>query len=142
MATPDAGDIWSENGVSLFAVMLHFIDDKFELNSRLGICKGLGMTAHSGDNIRKLTLEGLVSVGVADDIDNIADYVHLSTTDEGSNMQAAWLVFAGASCVYHREQNCLGAALKCPAIIPVVKKVKSICAHFHRSDKVRSMLFY
>ena len=141
MATPDAGDTWSENGVSLFAVMLHFIDDKFELNSRLGICKGLGEIAHTGENIRKFTLEGLVSVGVADDIDSIADYVHLSTVDEGSNMQAAWKIFEGACCVCHREQNCLGAALKCPSIIPVVKKVKSICAHFHRSDKVRSMSF-
>jgi hypothetical protein len=42
----------------------------------------------------------------------------------------------GAWCVSHCEQNCLGKALSVDGIQDAIKKIKSSCAHFHRSDKV------
>ncbi len=30
------GDIWSENGISLFAIFVHFIDSKLEYHARNG----------------------------------------------------------------------------------------------------------
>ena len=32
------GDIWSENGISLFAVIVHYIDKDWILNTKLAIC--------------------------------------------------------------------------------------------------------
>ena len=49
---------------------------------------------------------------------------------------------AGTSCVCHRAQRCLAAALEkedSPAY-RLVKKVKGIVAHFHRSNKVKTLL--
>ena len=130
------GDIWSENGISLFAVIVHYIDKDWILNTKLAICKGMGDLAHTGDTIKKLTYDGLHSMGIGESPESVPNYVHTSTPDEGSNMLAGWIEFEGAGCVCHRENNCLGKALSCPAISPVLKKIKGICAHFHRTDKV------
>ena len=62
--------------------------------------------------------------------------MHGCTPDEGSNMLKAWKVFEGAGCVCHRANNCLHAALKEESVAHVIKSVKGICAHFHRSVKV------
>lgn len=132
------GDIWSENGIALFAVILHYIDCDWVLHTRLGICKGLGAMAHTGENIKKLTYEGLHMVGVGEDLDDVPNGIHMSTPDEGSNMLLAWEGFEGAGCVCHREQNCLGKALSSEGILPTLKKIKGVCAHFHRTDKVTS----
>jgi hypothetical protein len=96
------------------------------------------MNAHTGENIAKITYKGLFEAGVGPDLDTIHEDIHVCTPDEGSNMLKAWGKIEGAGCVCHREQNCLGAALSLPCIIPIIKKIKATCAHFHRSDKVRS----
>ncbi len=138
------GDIWSENGISLFAVLVHFIDKDWDMNTRLAICKGMGTMAHTGENIWTLTYEGLVSVGLCESVEEVPGNIHMCTPDEGSNMLSAWKEMEGAGCVCHRENNCLGTALSSPGTSVVLKKLKSICAHFHRSDKVSCVypLFY
>ena len=132
----NAGDIWSENGIAIFAVMVHFIDSDWKLNTRLAVCKGLDKITHTGNNIADITYKGLFDAGVGPDLETIHEDIHICTPDEGSNMLKAWGKIEGAGCVCHREQNCLGAALTLPGILPVLKKIKSACAHFHRSDKV------
>ena len=96
--------------------------------------------SHSGENIQKLTFEGLFSVGIGECVEDVKDYVHMCTPDEGSNMMKAWKPFEGAGCVCHREQNCLREALMYKGIQDTIKKVKGICGHFHRSDKVSNPL--
>ena len=55
------GDIWSENGISLFAVIVHYIDKDWILNTKLAICKGMGDLAHTGDTIKNsLTMASTV----------------------------------------------------------------------------------
>ena len=133
-----AGDIWSENGISLFAVIVHFIDKDWILNTKLAICKGMGLNAHTGETIKEMTYEGLHSMGIGESVENVPSYIHTSTPAEGSNMLTRWIEFEGAGCVCHRENNCLGKAMLCEAITPLLKKIKGICAHFHRTDKVLS----
>ena len=130
------GDIWSENGISLFAVLIHFIDYQWELHTRLAICKGLGEMALTGDNISELTTVGLISLGVGDDDTPVQDCIHVCTPDEGSNMLKGWSGYEGAGCVCHRQQNCLGTSLEIDDIKSIIKKAKGVCAHFHRSEKV------
>jgi hypothetical protein len=75
-------------------------------------------------------------MGIGESKESVPSYIHTSTPDEGSNMLAGWIEFEGAGCVCHRENNCLGKAMSCDAIAPLLKKIKGICAHFHRTDKV------
>ena len=80
------GDIWGENGISLFAVIVHFIDKDWILNTKLAICKGMGLVAHTGVTINEMTYEGLHSMGIGESKESVPTYIHTSTPDEGSNM--------------------------------------------------------
>ena len=51
------GDIWSENGIAIFTIMVHFIDSDWKLNTRLALCKGLDKIAHTGDIIDNITYD-------------------------------------------------------------------------------------
>ena len=92
--------------------------------------------AHTGENIKELTYDGLCAMGIGETPDKVPTYIHTCTPDKGKNMLEAWVEFEGAGCVCHRENNCLGKALSCAGIEPIIKKIKGICAHFHRTDKV------
>jgi hypothetical protein len=99
------GDMWSENGLSLFAVLVKFIDKNWEMNTRLAICKRMVTMDHTGDSIRYLTYSGLVSVGLCETIEEVPGNIHMCTLDEGRNMLAAWREMEGASCVCHGKNN-------------------------------------
>ena len=133
-----AGDIWGESGISLFAVILHFIDKDWILSTKLGICKDMGLVAYVCDTIKEMTYEGLYSVGISESKEIIPTCIHTSNPDKGSNMLAGWIEFEGAGCVCHRENNCSGKAMSCDAIAPLLEKIKGICARFHRMDKLMS----
>jgi hypothetical protein len=57
-------DIWSEHGIALFAVIVHYIDQDWNMHARLGICNGLKDLEHTGEVIRKLTYDGLINTGI------------------------------------------------------------------------------
>ena len=115
--------------------MGYWIDSNFVMNEKLLICHPFSAFDHTGDNIRRITLQGLVDAGVADNMNDVADHVYGCTPDEGSNMLKAWKIFEGAGCVCHRANNCLQDALKDGDIFMVIRKVKGNCSHFHRSIK-------
>ena len=118
------GDIWSENETSIFAVAIHYIDSDWLVQNRLDICKGLGEMAHTWEVIRKLTYNELLNIGIGNptEYENIPSYVHMCTPDKGSNMLKAWKDIEGAGSVCHRQQTCLGKAMSCPSIQPLLKK--------------------
>jgi hypothetical protein len=112
------------------------------MNNRLAICKGMGIMAHVGDNIRDLTYTGLLYVGLCETIEEVPGNIYIYTSDEGNKMIAAWKeMMEGTCCVCRRENNCLGSALSSVGIASVLKKLKGICVHFHRSDKVSFTCF-
>ncbi len=59
----NACDIWSENGIAIFPVMVHFIDLELKLNTRLAICKVLDKITHIGNNIADLTYKDSLTRG-------------------------------------------------------------------------------
>ena len=130
------GDIRSENGISLFAVLVHFIDSKWEYHARLAIYKGLADSPHSGEAISNITNKGLQDIDFRDDDTLVQDCINSCTPDEGFNMLKGWKEFEGAGCVCHRQQNCLGKCLEVEAVKSIITKIKGTCAHFHRSHKV------
>ena len=116
------GDIWSENGACLFAVLLHYIDEDFKLQQQLAICIPFSDVAHTGANIKKATYEGLHKCGLGDSPEDVPTNIHVATPDEDSNMVKAWEEFEGAGCVCHRQQNCLKSALEDPTVALLVNE--------------------
>ena len=106
------------------------------MNEKLLICEPFSNLDHTGDNIKDVTLQGLVDMGVSQDKNDVWNHVHGCTPDEGANMLKAWKIFEGAGCVCHRANNCLMKALQDESMSLLVGKVKAICSHFHRSVKV------
>ena len=93
-----AGDIWSENGISVFAVTGYWISGghMLKLRERLLICIPFTKDSHTGENIKKLTLEGLHKKwGIGQTVEDVPDRVHGCTPDAGSNMLAGWNIFEG-----------------------------------------------
>ena len=59
-----AGDIWSENGAALFAVLLHWVGPDWKMHTRLVSCVPFSKFAHTADNISTFTKERLSSIGL------------------------------------------------------------------------------
>lgn len=105
--------------------------------------KGFADVPHTGEEIRKTTLKELhEKCGIGSSPEDVVNRVHGSTPDEGSNILLGWKVFEGAGCVCHRANRCLHYCLEHEDVAPIVKKIKGICAHFHRSQKVSSILLH
>ena len=93
-----AGDIWSENGIAVFAVTGYWISPPplMKLQERLLICIPFNKEAHTGDIIKKKTVETLHKKWkIGETPDDVPDRVHGCTPDQGSNMLAGWNIFEG-----------------------------------------------
>jgi hypothetical protein len=91
----------------------------------MGICNGLKDLEHTGEVLRKLTYDGIINIGIgnAENYDNVPLYIHMCTLGERSNILLVWNQIEGAGCVRHRQQTCLGKALSCPDIQPLLKNI-------------------
>ena len=67
-------------------MIVHFIDKDWFFNTKLDICKGMGLVAHIGDIVEEMTFEGLNSMGIDESKESVPKYFPTSTPDEGSNM--------------------------------------------------------
>jgi hypothetical protein len=56
------GDIWGENGISMFALTGYWIGSDWKFHEVLLHCAPFSKDAHTGDAIKKLTLDILVSI--------------------------------------------------------------------------------
>ena len=132
------GDIWSENGISLLAIMGYWITSAFQYRERLLVLEGWDRERHTGDNIKDKTLNSMHEIwGIGETPQKVPEHVFGSTPDEGSNMLKAWKMFEGSGCVTHRASSGLGDALNVSTQSKaLVRKIKGIVAHFHRSTKV------
>jgi hypothetical protein len=133
--------------MSIFVVTGYWITPPpvLRMKERLLLALCFTKDQHTGEVIREKTLDGLhTKWKIGKSPEEVPTRVHGCTPDEGSNMLKGWDVFEGAGCVCHRAQSCLRVALdkdESPAG-PVVRKVKGICAHFHRSTKVIHFLIW
>ena len=57
-----AGDIWGENGISMFGLLAYWIDEEFNFREALLQCASFTAERHTGEEIKKKTLEILVSI--------------------------------------------------------------------------------
>ena len=94
------------------------------MQARLAFAKGLEDLPHIGENIMKLTYEGLHACGIGKSVVEVKEEIHICSSDEGSNMIKAWKEMEGSGCVCHREQNCLGGALSIESIKPFKRTLR------------------
>ena len=59
-----AGDIWSENGLSILGITVYFINDDWVMVERLVDAVPFGTVAHTGVNIERQTKMSLAAVGI------------------------------------------------------------------------------
>ena len=97
-----SGDVWSENGIALLAILGYWIDSDWQYQEQILTVQGFHGDAHTGQVIKDMTVRGLVEAGLGTTEQEVLDHVHACTPDEGSNMLKAWKGFEGAGCVCHR----------------------------------------
>ncbi|XP_072400484.1 zinc finger BED domain-containing protein 4-like [Diabrotica undecimpunctata] len=127
-------DCWtSANNESFIAITGHFIDDKFQMRSILLECD-LFEGSHTGTNLSKTLIDVANSWG-------LQKKVILAVSDNAANIKKAiantgWEHFG---CFAHTLNLTVQDALKLAQGILI--KVKTIVAHFKRSNKAIKMLF-
>jgi hypothetical protein len=113
-----SGDIWSENGISIFGILGYYINDDFEMVEVLLGAIPFSDVRHTGLNIGIATKECLSDMGIGKYItkvdengvvtvleDTVADNSHRSVADAASNMTLGWDSLEGHLCqnhVFHR----------------------------------------
>ena len=123
-----ASDIWSDGDVSLMGTILYYIDEDWEnLHAMLIGCTGFTGERHTGKNIRKQTMEDLLTVGLT------FEDIHAKVSDQGSNIKKAWGGLPGGYYVRHTIQLAVKEYLQSEGISDVVQKAKGMTTYFHRS---------
>lgn len=131
------GDIWSENGCSLFGVTGYYICADWKYHEVLLCALKFDDVSHTGENIRSATCKVLHERwGIGTTMETCFERIHGCTPDEGSNMLKGWEGMEGSGCVCHRQSTCLRHALNVNDVALLIKKIKGIASHFNRSDKV------
>ena len=140
-----AADIWGENGKSLYALLLYFINDEFEMEEILLDCLPFSGLAHNAMNIESACKKALSAVGIGEfkpdadpPVDTCGEECFGSTVDEASVMTKAFSGFEGAPCVCHKINNALKTAAKTEFMLDLDSRVRGVASHFRRSDKVNS----
>ena len=98
------GDIWGENGISIFVVTAYWIcpPPVLRMKERLLLALCFTKDQHTGDIIRQKTLEGLHNKWkIGDSPEDVPQRVHGCTPDEGSNMLKGWDVFEGEKTLFN-----------------------------------------
>ena len=73
-----SGDVWGENGISLFAILVHWVSPDFKMQTRLASCNPFSDASHTSDNIMQRTKKRLASLGIGelnDDVDTVFENV-------------------------------------------------------------------
>ena len=107
---------------------LYYIDKDWEnLHSMLIGCTGFTGERHTGENIRKQTMEDLLTVELT------FEDIHAKVSDQGSNIKKTGGEFPGGYCVGHTIELAVKEYLQGEGICDVVQKAKGTTTYFHRS---------
>jgi hypothetical protein len=59
-------DIWSENGIALLGMLVHFIDNQFVMREMVLRASPMSTLAHTGANIKDLSKTSCAAVGLGE----------------------------------------------------------------------------
>ncbi|KAK3283032.1 hypothetical protein CYMTET_9255 [Cymbomonas tetramitiformis] len=135
------GDIWSQGGISIFGIMVYFVDRNFEYNELLLAAIPFSDVRHTGPELEKATKVACADVGLGeynaelgrDAVDTVNEYVHASCSDNASNIVAGWKFFDGHECSDHTIALIVLAFLEQVAVRKVFTKLRGMTTHFNHS---------
>ena len=129
-------DCWTSRAVdSYLSITAHFIDDKFK--RRLAVLDTFPMCErHTAQNL----LSKILSILETWEIDK--KKISCFVRDNAANITAAIRDggFANIGCVDHTLQLAINDSLKVDAVADLIKTVKTVVGHFHRSSASRQLL--
>ena len=122
-----AGDIWGENGISIFGITVYFINKDFQLVERLVQAIPFGSQQHTGVNIERASKKALAEMHIGafkeGEVaaqgqlapvleDTVSESIHTKVSDKGSNMVKGWDGFEGGVCAMHTGERSVDVFVK------------------------------
>ena len=114
-------DIWSENGIALLGMLVHFIDEQFVMREMVLRASPMSTLAHTGANIKDLSKTSCAAGGLGEyvkdsegnvTVDTVPNHVFKAITDGASSMVAAFSDQEGSECVTHTLALVVGSVYK------------------------------
>jgi hypothetical protein len=140
-----SADIWSENGIALLGMLVHFIDEEFVLREMVLRASPMSTLAHSGANIKDLSKTSCAAVGLGQyvkdsegivTVDTVPSNVFKAITDGASSMVAAFSDQEGSECVTHTLALVVNTVYKEGVnefLFILDRKMRGAAAHFRHS---------
>lgn len=127
-----AGDIWSDNGVSVLGICEYYMKDDWTIHE-LVLAASPFSERHTAEAIAKKTTEACITAGLSNDVKST---VFVAVSDNGANMVAGWAGFGRTPCVVHTGQLSVHFFLGHTHIQPTRAKSRGITSHFSFSTGV------
>ncbi len=125
-----AGDIWSEGGISVFGILVYYIDRNFEYCERLVSAIPFSDVRHTGVEIELATKRACSEIHIGhfredvspgDGEDTVSESVHCTVSDNASNIVSGWETFEGHECHDHTLALIVHTYLAQPEVAEVFK---------------------
>ncbi|KAK3288020.1 hypothetical protein CYMTET_4476 [Cymbomonas tetramitiformis] len=102
------GDIWSQGGISIFGILVYWVDKNFEFQSRLLAAIPVLSVRHTGVELENATKVACADFGLGqycgqgvDGVDTVPEFIHATCSDNASNIVCGWESFDGHECSAH-----------------------------------------
>ncbi|KAK3245227.1 hypothetical protein CYMTET_45194 [Cymbomonas tetramitiformis] len=135
-----AGDIWSQGGISIFGILVYWLDSDFQLHEHLLTAIPFSKVRHTGSELESATKIACVDMGlgeysddVDDSVDTVSDHIHATCSDNASNIISGWQCFDGHECGDHTTALIVHALLDEPQVKKVFNKLRGMTTHFSHS---------
>ena len=145
MAPSFSTDIWSEIGIALLGMLVHFIDGELVLHEMVLRASPMSTLAHTGANIKELSKTSCAAVGLGEyvkdsegnvTVDTVPNHVVKAITDGASSMVAAFSDQEGSECVPHTLALVVNSVYKegvNPFLHNLDKKMRGAATHWRHS---------
>ncbi|KAK3267269.1 La ribonucleoprotein [Cymbomonas tetramitiformis] len=141
------GDIWSQGGISVFGILVYWLDKNFVYHERLLAAIPFSDVRHTGSELERATKVACASFGIGeyrrdaaddDDVvtvleDTVSDFIHATCSDNASNIVNGWRCFDGHECCDHTIALIVKAYLDHPRVRKVFMKLRGMTMHFNHS---------
>ncbi|KAK3246057.1 hypothetical protein CYMTET_44395 [Cymbomonas tetramitiformis] len=136
------GDVWSQGGISIFGILVYWLDKDFNYHERLLGAIPFSNVRHTGDELEKATKTACADFGLGeycqagDNIeaaDTVTDYIHGTVSDNASIIVSGWNCFDGHECCDHTLALVVKGFLEHPVVKKVFSKLRGMTAHFNHS---------
>ena len=124
-----SSDLWSKNGLALFGLLVHGIDEDWKMRELLAGAVPCSECRHTGAIIAKMNDDALKVVGMLDP----PEQTFRAKTDNASNMITAYSNLPHDPCCCHTIELSANKFVEHAGIISVVAKGRGLVGYFRSS---------